>query len=81
MIHNYRSRKSYQPREVNLTFEKQASADQLWLEEVENAAKAALQKGVYKTVEEVAAATGYSSGSYLTKSFQERFGKKPGEYL
>jgi len=134
LIHNYQSRKPYQqdkPQEVNITFEKQTSADQLWLKEVENAAKTALQKGlkltttilaedvflsnrqfarrlkaltglspkayiqevklqkarsllengVYKTVEEVAAATGYSSGSYLTKSFQERFGKKPAAYL
>ena len=33
------------------------------------------------TVNEVAAACGYSSGSYLAKLFQQRFGKMPGDYL
>lgn len=44
-------------------------------------ARSLLENGVYTTVGEVAAACGYSTGSYLTKSFQERFGKKPIDYI
>ena len=44
-------------------------------------ARSLLEHRTCSTMEEVAAAAGYSSGSYLTKSFEERFGKKPGEYF
>jgi signal transduction histidine kinase/DNA-binding response OmpR family regulator len=40
-----------------------------------------LENKACNTVGEVAAACGYSSGSYLAKVFQERFGKLPGDYL
>lgn len=38
-----------------------------------------LENKVYTTISEVARASGYSSASYLTKTYQERFGKKPGD--
>lgn len=44
-------------------------------------ARQLLERQVYPTVNEVAQAAGYSSGSYLSKVYSERFGKKPGEYL
>lgn len=137
LIQNFNSRKAFhksntdQPSKVDIEFEVEASANDLWLQEIEQAAKEALDKGiklttnilaekvflserqfarrlksltglapnayiqevklqkartllenqVYMTINEVADASGYSSGSYLTKSFQERFGKKPSEYL
>lgn len=40
-----------------------------------------LEHQVYSTVGEVAHACGYSSGSYLSKIYVERFGKKPSDYL
>jgi signal transduction histidine kinase/DNA-binding response OmpR family regulator len=40
-----------------------------------------LESRAYSTVSEVAEACGYSSGSYLSRIFQERFGKMPGDYL
>lgn len=133
LIKNYKARQSARStdKSIDISFEAEASADQVWLQEVETAAKEALGKGLKlttsilaevvflserqfarrlkamtgltpkayiqevklqkarsslehrtcSTVEEVAAAAGYSSGSYLTKSFEERFGKKPGEYF
>lgn len=39
-----------------------------------------LENKVYSTINEVAHASGYSSASYLAKAYQERFGKKPGDY-
>ncbi|NRA50482.1 MAG: response regulator, partial [Phaeodactylibacter sp.] len=44
-------------------------------------ARQLLERQTYTTVNEVAQAAGYSSGSYLSKVFHERFGKKPGEYF
>ena len=137
LISNYQNRKQFQQNnkaesaKIDIEFETEESASQIWLKEVETAAKEALDKGyklttsvladqvflserqfsrrlksmtgltpngyiqevklqkartllengVYTTVGEVAAAAGYSSGSYLTKSYQDRFGKKPGAYL
>ena len=116
---------------VSFEFEESHSANQIWLTEVENAGKEALELGIklttsylaskvfiserqfsrkikaytgltpngyiqeiklqkarhllenqiYTTVNEVAQAVGYSSGSYLTKMYEASFGKKPGEYL
>ena len=40
-----------------------------------------LEHEVFTTVNEVAQAAGYSSGSYLTKVYEDRSGKKPGEYF
>ncbi len=137
LIANYRARKNLavsveEPAGgVDLAFESEESTYTVWLKEVENAAREALDKGlklstsflagrvflserqfsrklkavtgltpnsyiqevklqkarhllehqVYTTVNEVAQAAGYSSGSYLTKVYQERFGKKPGDYF
>jgi DNA-binding response OmpR family regulator len=44
-------------------------------------ARQLLERQVYTTVNEVAQAAGYSSGSYLTKVYHQRFGKKPGDYF
>ncbi|WP_421947048.1 ATP-binding protein [Phaeodactylibacter xiamenensis] len=44
-------------------------------------ARQLLERQVYTTVNEVAQAAGYSSGSYLTKVYDQRFGKKPGDYF
>jgi signal transduction histidine kinase/DNA-binding response OmpR family regulator/streptogramin lyase len=44
-------------------------------------ARQLLERQVYTTVSEVAQAAGYSSGSYLTKVYGQRFGKKPGDYF
>ncbi|WP_170110308.1 hybrid sensor histidine kinase/response regulator transcription factor [Flavilitoribacter nigricans] len=44
-------------------------------------ARQLLEQQVYTTVNEVARVSGYSSGSYLTRIYQERFGKKPGDYF
>ncbi len=137
LIANYRVRKNLDvPVEesaggVDIDFEPEESAHTVWLKEVEDAAREALDKGlklstafladrvflserqfsrklksvtgltpngyiqevklqkarhllehqVYTTISEVAQAAGYSSGSYLTKVYQERFGKKPGDYF
>ncbi len=40
-----------------------------------------LETQAFTTVSEVAHASGFSSGSYLAKVFQEHFGKKPGDYF
>ena len=137
LIANYQVRKNLAVRAeesaggVDIDFEPEESANAIWLKEVEDAAREALDKGlklttafladrvflserqfsrnlktvtgltpngyiqevklqkarhllehqVYTTVNEVAQATGYSSGSYLNKVYQERFGKKPGDYF
>jgi signal transduction histidine kinase/DNA-binding response OmpR family regulator/ligand-binding sensor domain-containing protein len=44
-------------------------------------AKQLLEAKVFNTVSEVAYAVGFSSASYFTKVYTERFGKKPSEYL
>lgn len=137
LIANYQVRKQMEDgatqstEGINIAFEPEESADTIWLKEIEDAAREALDKGlklttafladkvflserqlarklkavtgltpngyiqevklqkarhllehgVYTTVSEVAQATGYSSGSYLTKVYEERFGKKPGDYF
>ncbi len=137
LIANYQVRKKLtvgaekNAGDVGIAFEPEESANSVWLKEVEDAAREALDKGlklstafladrvflserqfsrklkavtgltpngyiqevklqkarhllehqVYTTINEVAQATGYSSGSYLTKLYQERFGKKPGDYF
>ena len=135
LLHNYYKRRSFrkieQEQDVEFVLETEASADQIWLKQVEEAARDALARQIklnasylankmflserqfsrrlksatglspseylqevklqrarylleckaYLTVNEVAAACGYSSGSYLTKVFQERFGRLPSDYL
>ncbi|MCB9289664.1 MAG: response regulator [Lewinellaceae bacterium] len=139
LVANYRARKDVAVRMeepdgsggIGIAFKPEESAHTVWLKEVEDAAREALDKGlklstalladrvflserqfsrklkmvtgltpngyilevklqkarhllehqVYTTVNEVAQAAGYSSGSYLTKVYQERFGKKPGDYF
>jgi signal transduction histidine kinase/DNA-binding response OmpR family regulator len=135
LIANYRVRKSLretkQDQLIDIVFEHQPSAGQVWLGQLEEAAKLALDKRLklnvsylankmclserqfsrklrtfsglspseyiqevklqkarhllenqsFTTVNEVAAECGYSSGSYLTKVFQERFGKTPSDYF
>jgi signal transduction histidine kinase/DNA-binding response OmpR family regulator len=40
-----------------------------------------LENQAYTTVNEVAQAAGFSSGSYLTKTYRAHFGKKPSDYF
>ena len=40
-----------------------------------------LERRTYLQVKDVALAVGFTSTPYFSKQFQERFGKKPGEYL
>jgi signal transduction histidine kinase/DNA-binding response OmpR family regulator len=40
-----------------------------------------LENKAFATIGEVAASCGFSSGSYLTKIFKEKFGKKPSDYI
>lgn len=137
LITNYRARKNLtvsveeSALKVDIAFGSEESAYTVWLKEIEEAAREALDKGLklstalladrvflserqfsrklkavtgltpngyiqevklqkarhllehqaYTTINEVAQAAGYSSGSYLTKVYHERFGKKPSDYF